>query len=211
MTEDEIFAAVRASVGPDLPPPATETAVAEAEEAVGYPLPSLLRRLYLEVGNGGFGPRGGVIGVRGYDFWASDIYPDITASALELRTEPSGRWSGMVQLMDWGCGIASLLDCRDPAGAMWGWDPNRCCFHHALFPQDISFADWLADSLGRGFDDVFYDGYFDVLVEEADGIEPVGLKADEDEEEEEPCAWVPPAWVNGRQVGGWRHRPAIAP
>jgi len=30
----------------------------------GWPRPPLLRRLYLEVGNGGFGPRDGILGVR---------------------------------------------------------------------------------------------------------------------------------------------------
>jgi hypothetical protein len=36
--------------------PAPHAAVAEAEELAGRSLPLLLRRLYLEVGKGGFGP-----------------------------------------------------------------------------------------------------------------------------------------------------------
>ncbi len=36
--------------------PAAQEAVEEAERAVGLPVPPLLRRLYLELGNGGFGP-----------------------------------------------------------------------------------------------------------------------------------------------------------
>jgi hypothetical protein len=41
-----------------LPPltPAPPDAVTEAEDVVGHRLPRVLRRLYLEVGNGGFGP-----------------------------------------------------------------------------------------------------------------------------------------------------------
>jgi hypothetical protein len=42
-----------------LPAPTAPTSVAAiemAERHLGYPLPRLLRRLYLEVGNGGFGP-----------------------------------------------------------------------------------------------------------------------------------------------------------
>jgi hypothetical protein len=46
-------------------PVATQAAVSEAEEIIGLPLPRLLRRLYLEVANGGFGPRSGILGVRG--------------------------------------------------------------------------------------------------------------------------------------------------
>ena len=44
--------------------PAPPAAVAEAEELAGRSLPSLLRRLYLEVGNGGFGPGYGLLGLR---------------------------------------------------------------------------------------------------------------------------------------------------
>src|SRR5262245_41797485 len=41
-----------------LPPliPVRREAVEAAEREFGYPFPALLRRLYLEVGNGGFGP-----------------------------------------------------------------------------------------------------------------------------------------------------------
>jgi hypothetical protein len=44
--------------------PASRAAVAKAEEAIGYPLPALLRRLYLEVGNGRFGPGYGISDVN---------------------------------------------------------------------------------------------------------------------------------------------------
>ncbi|MEV6371357.1 hypothetical protein AB0L86_31195 [Micromonospora musae] len=57
MTEEEIIAAVR-NRAVDLPPPASPEAVSDAEKVIGYPLPRLLRRLYLEVANGGFGPQG---------------------------------------------------------------------------------------------------------------------------------------------------------
>jgi len=56
-----------------LPPlrPASPEAVDEAEEAFGFPLPGLLRRLYAEVGNGGFGPGYGIPGCR----WRSSRRP----------------------------------------------------------------------------------------------------------------------------------------
>ncbi|MER6578019.1 hypothetical protein [Nonomuraea sp. NPDC001023] len=201
MTEDEIFEAIRSDAGPDVLPVASPEAVAEAEDAIGYPLPSLLRRLYLEVGNGGFGARGGIIGVRGYEFWRSDIYADITESALAFRTDPCDPRPGMIQLLDWGCAIASLVDCSDPQGAMWGWDPNLCCLDHALFPQDITFASWLAESIGRDFDEPFYDGYFELSPQEEEeiAVSPIG-------EEGEPCRWSPIVWVKGRKAGIWERR-----
>ena len=46
-------------------PPATEEQLYATEEALGFTLPPLLRACYLQVGNGGFGPGQGVIGVLG--------------------------------------------------------------------------------------------------------------------------------------------------
>jgi hypothetical protein len=41
---------------PTISPPATAAEVDAAQAALGFPIPPLLRRLYTEVGNGGFGP-----------------------------------------------------------------------------------------------------------------------------------------------------------
>jgi len=59
MTDDEIISAARVQqrlTGRIRPEPASLEQVEEAELKIGYPLPPLLRRLYLEVANGGFGP-----------------------------------------------------------------------------------------------------------------------------------------------------------
>jgi hypothetical protein len=48
---------------PTVAPPATWAQVEAAEAALGFLIPQLLRRLYAEVGNGGFGPNYGVVGV----------------------------------------------------------------------------------------------------------------------------------------------------
>jgi hypothetical protein len=44
-------------------PPASEAQVAAAERTLGFVLPSTLRRIYIEVANGGFGPAYGLYGV----------------------------------------------------------------------------------------------------------------------------------------------------
>lgn len=66
MTDDEVVEAVRdrARAG-SLPTPAAPASVADAERTIGFSLPPLLWRLYLEVADGGFGPAEGILGVRG--------------------------------------------------------------------------------------------------------------------------------------------------
>ena len=51
------------------------------------------------------------------------------------------------------------IDCRDPTGSLWGWDPNGCCLDLALFPLDQTFAQMLEESLDADYPEPFYDGY----------------------------------------------------
>ncbi|MET7331075.1 SMI1/KNR4 family protein [Nonomuraea sp. NPDC005650] len=151
MTEDELIAAIRAE--PGLSPPTTPAAVKAAEEAIGHPLPPLLRRLYLEVANGGFGPRDGVLGVSGSAYEHHDEWADIV-EVHETLEPPEGR-PGMVWLFDWGCATWSLVDCTDPAGPMWVWDPGG---EPSLFPQNMTLAEWLAASLGGNLENAYETG-----------------------------------------------------
>jgi hypothetical protein len=125
-----------------LPPlePAGPEAVAEAEEEIGYPLPALLRRLYLEVGNGGFGPRLGIPGVHGGADVGCD-WPDIVAFHRSARADKTWQaWPWLVPVLDWGCTIMSLVDCRDPDGRMWAWEEGSLI----SLPQRQTLADWFA-------------------------------------------------------------------
>jgi aminoglycoside phosphotransferase len=138
MTDDELTEAVRASLsGRRAPQPATQEAVLEAEAAIGFLVPTVLRRLYVEVANGGFGPRFAVMGVRGHDYFTCDDYADIVESYGDGPDEESEYgFPGLVWPLDWGCAIWSACDFRTPDGPMWGWDPNTCCLPHATQGPD---------------------------------------------------------------------------
>lgn len=121
-------------------------AVEEAENVIGHLLPPLLRRLYLEVGNGGFGPGYGVLGLK------DGHHDDLGRTALDWYRRAHGtsesHWSGLLAsllpLCHWGCAIYSLIDCSDPEGPMWGWDPNPGLEGmKALFRQPLTLAQWL--------------------------------------------------------------------
>jgi hypothetical protein len=83
----QIFAMTGAGVvsmgGPAEPlpaaPPASEHAVAAAEEALGFALPRPLRQLYLDVADGGVGPGGGVYSLS-----------QLVAKHHEMTEEPVG-------------------------------------------------------------------------------------------------------------------------
>jgi hypothetical protein len=126
-----------------LPPlaPATPEAVEEAEQVIGHNLPPLLRRLYLEVGNGGFGPGYGLLGVPG------GHRDDLRNTAIDLYR----KWhdggdrelpGGPLPICYWGCGIYSFVDCRTEPHAMWACDPNPGV-EDDLFREHVTLADWL--------------------------------------------------------------------
>ncbi|MEU9045637.1 MULTISPECIES: hypothetical protein [unclassified Kitasatospora] len=137
MTDDEIVEACR-RVARDrqAPPPAPHEAVAEAEHVIGFACPPLLRRLYTEVSNGGFGPLDGVLPV---DVGQRDEH---IAESYEDGPGPIGGVpAGVVPLYDWGCTMWSMIDFRDPDGAMWSNAEGDCR------PQGVNLAQWLAAAM----------------------------------------------------------------
>lgn len=188
MTEDDLIEALRVRInGDDVPAPATPEAIAETEAACGHALPPLLVRVLTEVANGGIGPGEGIYGVQGHDWFSSEIFADMTEAAHASIEDPEWarrRWA--LPLIDWGCAIMTLIDCRDPAGPLWGWDPNLCCLDHALFPLDQTLGTMLEESLTGDYPEPFYAGYAD------------GLRASRSE-----CG--PVLWEHGRVT------PAVAP
>ncbi|MFE6482208.1 SMI1/KNR4 family protein [Streptomyces sp. NPDC057757] len=146
MTDDEFVLAVRTHVaGRGLPGPTSAEEVDAFERVVGHPMPELLKRIYLEVANGGFGSWA-VVSVTETDDWFSDC-ADITMAYRGFTDPDDVLPPGVVPLMDRGCAMWTLIDFRTADGQMWDWDPNLCCIRHAPAPIGQSFAHWLTDWL----------------------------------------------------------------
>jgi hypothetical protein len=95
--------AMQAPVATPLPPPATPEQVAAAEAALGVALPRLLRRIYLEVANGGFGPGYGILGIPPSG-WGDDRGNDLVRLHEVQRNDPD--------------------DDDDGGGDRWVWPPT---------------------------------------------------------------------------------------
>ncbi len=111
----EVERAMTTPARPDLPAPATEAAIAAAEAELDSRLPAILRRAYIEIADGGFGPGAGLLQVDR----AVATYGDLR------RDSPGPRAS------TWPAGLLPLVD-RDPgwdcvevsSGRMVAWDPE---------------------------------------------------------------------------------------
>ncbi|MFF1400410.1 SMI1/KNR4 family protein [Streptomyces sp. NPDC058287] len=146
MDEDEIVRRVGELAKTDaLPAPASSEVVDEVERRIGFQLPRLLKRLYLEAANGGFGPDDGVLGLPGGE-WNGD-WSDILHIHEAIQSDPDEDVPPyFIWAYEWGCGIWSLIDSREPSGPMWAWDPNDG-LENALFSLDMNFKDWMSRAL----------------------------------------------------------------
>jgi hypothetical protein len=150
LTDDELIELVRVELSTGDHVPATLEQVEEAEGVIGFRVPPLLRRLYLEVANGWLGKRGGVIGVPG-GHRVADVF-DITEMYRE-GPEPTGTVPpGVVVIYDWGCAILSLVDFRDPVGPMWAIDNGK------FFRDDVDVKEWLYRAVTGTLEMPFADG-----------------------------------------------------
>jgi hypothetical protein len=100
--------------GPEVSAPATTAAVDQAERAIGYALHPIHRRLLIEVGNGGFGPGAGLVGLTGgtLDIDGGSLVEVSRMLQLELSASPP---FPIAFLCDWGCGTWACLDCETGA------------------------------------------------------------------------------------------------
>ncbi|MFJ2263517.1 hypothetical protein ACIOKD_35340 [Streptomyces sp. NPDC087844] len=154
MTDDELLDQIRAEAAPgDQPAPGSAEAVAEVEAAVGHPMPALLKRIYLEVADGGFGRWGEALSLTDTTYQFSDSPRLVEAYLTGWRDKP-GHPASVVPLLEWGCAIWSFVDFSTSDGRMWAWDPNQRCLEHALFPEGVTLAERLAGWLD-GRDEAF--------------------------------------------------------
>lgn len=98
-------------------PPATEQHIRETEQQLGFALPSLLKLLYTQIANGGFGPGFGIIGVMngypGVDHLPGDLarrYQWESDFAHALRQLDKAGWTSLTpeeRQVLWEDGIGS--------------------------------------------------------------------------------------------------------
>ena len=101
--------------------------VENAEQRLGFRLPELLRRIYLEVANGGFGPGYGVMGVEGG--FTDDRGHAVATLYQEWRqtdpADPTWLWpSSHLPICHWGCNIHSVVDCTVSGSPVYFIDPG---------------------------------------------------------------------------------------
>ncbi len=130
--------------------PASTEAVEEAEKSLDFALPPFLKRVLLEIGNGGFGPGRGLLGVGGgatdeHGSSLVDLYDSLSADNPD---DPGWRWpQHLVPICCWGDSTYSCVDCSLPGGQVVTFDADS--YHpgadlaRLLEPLDMTVEQWL--------------------------------------------------------------------
>ncbi|MFO0959694.1 MAG: SMI1/KNR4 family protein [Isosphaeraceae bacterium] len=135
---------------PTIAAPATPGEVDAAEAALGFAIPPLLRRLYTEVGNGGFGPVHGLEGVpsTSADPHSANIVLLYQAYSTPDPDYPAHAWpDGFVPLIDHGCLILECADFRNPPYRVALFDGGKTDFERPVLDSLRPVADSLEDRL----------------------------------------------------------------
>jgi hypothetical protein len=123
-------------------PPASLEALERVESKLGFRLPDLLRRIYLEVGDGGFGP--------GYGLLALERYKHCDLSYLEAAITVKELGKAFVPVTYWGCSVFSYAKLEPPhAVYIMDWDGQDG--DHPLEEYMYLQADSLEDFFARWF------------------------------------------------------------
>lgn len=143
---DPVAAGLTPDNTPALPPPASVAALEAAERSLGFRLPAGLRRLYLEIADGGFGPGGGLLSI--------DAVLEARRQLIGGGELPRGRtWpANLVPIRANEPGYA----CLDVAtGAIVDWDPEEASewasdarWQRSFKPAAPSLEAWLTAWLG---------------------------------------------------------------
>jgi hypothetical protein len=130
-------------------PPATEAEVQAAEQMLGFGLPPLLRELYLHVGNGGFGPGAGLLGLPGGA--TNSRGQSIVELYQELRHAHPESWPAtLVPVSDWDCQGYVCVDCSTKEAPALEFHTtshslpvDKLTFAERLRPLADSFREWI--------------------------------------------------------------------
>lgn len=112
-----------------------------AESDLGLILPPLLRSLYLQVADGGYGPGWGILSIDEIVEW-----DHICRANWDDGFPPSDWPDQLIRFCEWGCNFWSGIDCSSERCPVLRFDPDKDATQFAdhLVPECDSLSEWLS-------------------------------------------------------------------
>ena len=152
MSQDDLIKRIVNHVGVVVFPPVPQQSIEDAERELGFPLPPFLSELYRRVGNGGFGPRGGLLGLNDSGMLEEGYYSLVSSYHLwqdrEVQNPTPFPWpEHVLQLTDANNRLWSALDCtKTPSPVLcldqFEYDFNITRFEDGLKLEAPSLEAW---------------------------------------------------------------------
>lgn len=133
-------------------PPAATVAIETAELKLGFRIPEILRQLYAQVANGGFGPVYGIVGVCGcgVDEDRDDLETLYAAHSTLRWLEAYPTWPPrMLRVVYLGCCMYVAVDASSDDLPLFVFEPNQSAeelgYENCLEPMGTGLTQWLDD------------------------------------------------------------------
>ncbi len=128
-----------------------EAVIRRVEDELGYRLPKTLRAVFNIVGNGGFGPAYGLLGLEGGAL-QEDKRDAISMYRLFREADPEDpHWSwpaGLLPLVHLGCAMFFCVDCTTEQGLITWFEPNPHelgeSWDDSILVSDVTFEELMA-------------------------------------------------------------------
>ena len=142
--------------------PVSSDVIAKAEQHLGFRLPASLTEIYTRVGNGGFGPSYGLLGLVGGA--VNESGEDAVSLYERFRKldpdDPHWRWpEGLLPVGHLGCAMYACVDCTSERGPVIWFEPNPHTdgesWDDSFFRLADSMTAWLEAWLDGGDDELF--------------------------------------------------------
>ncbi len=128
---------------PQIGLPALRAQIERCEASLGFPLPELLRRLYTEIGNGGFGPGYGLLPIPDGPTTEPGTLLDLYWRCRTPGDRGMWEWpAGLLHVCDWGCLIRSCVNAAAPEHEVLM--STEYGVHRTPWTLEAWLADWAA-------------------------------------------------------------------
>ena len=125
--------------------PLTARELDAVERRLGHRLPESVRALYGTVGNGGYGPAYGLLGLVG-GMTQEEGHDALSQREMYLQPDPSdAAWAwrkGLLPLVHLGCAMYFCVDCTTAEGDVVWFEPNahdQGAWDDTFFPLGLTF------------------------------------------------------------------------